>query len=562
MLLLWLACTKPDIKPDPEESGYIDRHSEVVDDSGDSSESAPDSTPDSDDSDTGHSPQLVGLDVYPQGLTVAVGASWSMQVVGIDSEGRRDWTTASRWYSDDDTVATIDTNGRVLTMGAGSTRLHAERDGLDAGALVTVRDDGLVEIQALDGRDGTGMGKMTVTLPDGTTGTTDSNGKLTLPWADPGPLTLTAYKYKVNGVAFVDTISRSIVFSTFPKGHDRQRGTMLGQVDLSVVPEGDWDQLVVGMAGAGAQGELAGVVLEDLLGKDRELTVLGVTVHAPGNLFVKGTVEDYQTQIWAEPVVAWGLAGALDIATLTGASGVGEVMTMLTSELENFRWGYTGGGQGVLDGTTELDVAMTTPFDSSVDLVLPALPSGFNGTEAYFLMSARERVDGWVVDGFGEGQAGQQATVHRVPEGSVADALGEAVLVYNEVGGLGTTGMVATAIAENYGDTWESPDLLAIPTLDNWDSAGRSIALTVDSRANYVHLRCYDRHDLAYDIYLPGSYSGVLPLADPDFLWDDADLQIISSESTRAGREDPISTGRLDPRQQQARRMVRAAWRY
>ncbi|HND28737.1 MAG TPA: Ig-like domain-containing protein [Myxococcota bacterium] len=562
MLLLWLACNKPDIKLDPKESGYIDKHSEVIDDSGDSSESGSDSPADSDDSDTGQASSLVRLDVVPQGLTVAVGASWSMQVVGTDSDGRRDWTTASRWYSDDEAVATIDTNGLVVTTGPGSTWLHAERDGLEAGALLTVREDGLVQIQAIDGRDGTGLGKVTVTLPDGSTGTTDADGKLSLPWADPGPLTLTAYKPKFNGVAFVDTVSRSIVFTTFPKEQDLQDATLHGQVDLSAVPEGDWDQLVVGMGGAGAQGELAGLILEDLLGEDRELTVLGATVHAPGNLFIKGTVEDYQTQIWSEPVVAWGLAGALDIASLTAATGVGEVMRMLTQNLDDFRWGYAGGGVGTTGGTTELDLAMATPFDQTMSLLLPALPSGFNGTEAYFLMSAQERVDGWVVDGFGEGQAGEQAVLHRVAAGSVEAALGEAVLLYNEVGGLGTSGTVATAIAENYGGSWESPDLLAIPTLDSWDAAGRSIALTVDSRSNYVRLRAFDRHKLAYDIYLPGSYTGPLPAADPDFLWEDADLQVISAESTLLSREDSISTGLLDPRQQQARRMVRAGWSF
>ncbi|HNH49883.1 MAG TPA: Ig-like domain-containing protein, partial [Myxococcota bacterium] len=370
MLLLWLACNKPDIKLDPKESGYIDKHSEVIDDSGDSSESGSDSPADSDDSDTGQASSLVRLDVVPQGLTVAVGASWSMQVVGTDSDGRRDWTTASRWYSDDEAVATIDTNGLVVTTGPGSTWLHAERDGLEAGALLTVREDGLVQIQAIDGRDGTGLGKVTVTLPDGSTGTTDADGKLSLPWADPGPLTLTAYKPKFNGVAFVDTVSRSIVFTTFPKEQDLQDATLHGQVDLSAVPEGDWDQLVVGMGGAGAQGELAGLILEDLLGEDRELTVLGATVHAPGNLFIKGTVEDYQTQIWSEPVVAWGLAGALDIASLTAATGVGEVMRMLTQNLDDFRWGYAGGGVGTTGGTTELDLAMATPFDQTMSLLL------------------------------------------------------------------------------------------------------------------------------------------------------------------------------------------------
>ncbi len=562
MLLLWLACNKPDVKPDPEETGYIDKHSEVVEDSGDSTESLPDSKPDSHDSDTGEIPGLLRLDVYPQGLTVAVGASWSMQVVGTDTDGRRDWTTASQWYSDDEAVATIDTNGLVVTKGAGSTRLHAERDGLEAGALLTVRDDGLVQIQAIDGRDGSGLGKVTVTLPDGTTGKTDSDGKLSLPWADAGPMTLTAYKANWNGVAFVDTVARSIVFTTYPKEQDQQDANLHGQVDLSVVPEGDWDQLLVGMAGAGAQGELAGLVLEDLLGEDREVSVLGVTVHAPGNLFIKGTVEDYEAQIWSEPVVAWGLAGALDIATLTGASGVGEVMNMLTTNLDNFRWGYAGGGVGVTGATTELDLTMATPFDSGLNIPLPALPAGFNGTEAYFLMSAQERVDGWVVDGFGQGQAGELATVHRVAAGSVESSVGEAVLLYNEVGGLGTSGTVATAVAESHGGSWESPELLAIPTLDSWDGTSRAIALTVDSQSNYVRLRAFDRHKLAYDIYLPGSYTGTLPLADPDFLWADADLQIISAESTWATREDPIGTGLLDPRQQNARRMVRAGWSY
>lgn len=562
MLLLWLACAKPDIKLDPEESGYIDKHSEVVDDSGDSPESPPDSKADSDDSDTGQPPSLARLDLYPQGMLVAVGARFSMKVVGTDSDGRRDWTQAGIWSSDDGAVATVDANGLVETTGAGSTYIRAELDGQKAEALLTVRDDGMVQIQAIDGRDGTGLGKVTVTLPDGSTGRTDADGKLSLPWADPGPMTLTAYKLKFNGVAFVDTVSRSIVFSTFPKEQDQQDASLHGQVDLSAVPEGDWDQLVVGMAGAGAQGELAGLVLEDLLGEDREVTVLGVTVHAPGNLFIKGTAEDYQAEIWSEPVAAWGLAGALDIATLTGATGVGAVMTMLTANLENFRWGYAGGGNAVTGTTTELDLSLAAPFDSSMDIRLPALPAGFNGTEAYFLMSAQERVDGWVVDGFGEGQAGQQATMHRVAAGSVAGSLGEAVLVYNEVGGLGSSGTIATTVAENYGGTWESPELLAIPTLDNWDSLNRAITLTVDSRSTFVRLRCHDRHQSAYDIYLPGSYSGTLPLADPDFLWEDADLQIISAESTWAGREDPIATGLLDPRQQQARRMVRAAWRY
>jgi hypothetical protein len=53
-----------------------------------------------------------------------------------------------------------------------------------------------------------------------------------------------------------------------------------------------------------------------------------------------------------------------------------------------------------------------------------------------------------------------------------------------------------------------------------------------------------------------------LPAADPDFLWEDADLQVISAESTLLSREDSISTGLLAPRRQQARRMVRAGWSF
>jgi hypothetical protein len=83
--------------------------------------------------------ELTSIEVAPDGYSVEQGVQLQATATGHYSDGTtRDLTATATWSSSDLTVATIDTNERVFTVGLGAATLAAASDGKTGTANLTV----------------------------------------------------------------------------------------------------------------------------------------------------------------------------------------------------------------------------------------------------------------------------------------------------------------------------------------------------------------------------------------------------------------------------------------
>lgn len=562
MLLFLAACKNDPVAKPEDDTGFISKHSEVIQDSEESgTESLPQDsdTQKHDTAETGDpGPTWSRLDLYPQTITVGVGASLPLMTVATDSHDQRSRVTATTWSSGSPEVATVDANGTITALSAGTTLLHAEFEGVSANTELTVRDDGLMTVTVVDANTNTGVEGYEVYLLDGTRAQTDANGVAQIPVSDPGPIQLTAWKTNWAGATVVGLQARDITLPVYAWNEADASADMHGQIDFSGVEDAAWNEIVLGLAGPSVQGELGSMIIDDLFSEDRTVTVIGFDVNAPANLFVEGTAEDYYSTAFEGPVAAWAIAGPILISDLPFGAGAGEALALMTSQLDRFSWGYRDGGEAQNGSTAELNISPAQDFSDSILVDLPPLPNGFNGTERYFIASAEEDpTAGWVFSGFGSGLAGDRAEVKRVDPANIANSVGSQVLIYNQVGGLGSGGAVCSSVIPVDELLLTGAPLQNVATIDSFDSTAHTVGITVDPRASYVRLRLRDAGNRLHDFYLDSSWSGPIPEVEADFRWGKTDVEVIALESTWGTLNDRVAHGDLDPRNQRSTSMAR-----
>lgn len=564
MLLLWIACVKEQPNKPVDDSEVLYRHSEeVVDtdptDSGDSVPVDTDTGGDTaDTADTGEvQVQPVLLEAFPRQLTVGVGASWTAHLIVTDSDGLRVETPADGWTVDDPAVASVDATGLVTALAAGSTQLHAVVGALTADAALTVRDDGLITVTVIDANTGLPIEGVKSRISGGAIAETNASGMAVRKTPSAGPVDVEVWKYGWDGAVVVGTISRSVVLYLPEIRKSGPEVPVHGTVDFSNVTDADWDGVVLGMAGTSVQGELGSLIVDDLFSADRSISVIGFDVKAPGNLFVEGSAEDYEGVAYPGDVAGWAMAGPMKIADLPLGAGAGEALSVITSHLDTFSWGYREGGVASEGSTTELDLAPTAAFDDQVTVTLPALSTGFNGNENYFIMATDEHpTDGWVFVGFGSGLPGDTVDVARVAEGAVAGSVGSALLLYNQVGGLGTGGPICSVVVDLTTPKVPVPAMQQV-AVTSLDLTSHQATVTVDPRASYVRIKASDNEGRVWDIYTSGSWTGTIPTEDASWVWTKTDLEVIALESSWSSFEDRVMTGDWEPRNQRASTMAR-----
>ncbi|HEX21913.1 MAG TPA: hypothetical protein ENH21_00610, partial [Chromatiales bacterium] len=85
------------------------------------------------------SPSLQRLELSPAAVSLAIGTELNLQATGLYSDGsRRDLSDSVVWRSDDATVLSVDTSGRIHALSAARTRILASLGGQDAEVSVEV----------------------------------------------------------------------------------------------------------------------------------------------------------------------------------------------------------------------------------------------------------------------------------------------------------------------------------------------------------------------------------------------------------------------------------------
>ena len=131
--------------------------------------------------------------------------------------------------------------------------------------------------------------------------------------------------------------------------------------------------------------------------------------------------------------------------------------------------------------------------------------------------------------------------------GTVVDSLGTSVLAYAQVDGVGSGGPVSAAVGTDDGSgTVIVPMLQDIALIDSWDAETHALSVTTDSDAHFVRIRLRDERNRIHDILAPASWSGDVPNCVTDFRWANAEIEVLSLETTTGNYEDWLATGDID----------------
>ncbi len=554
--LLLVGCQPDDVKESPEDTGYAYVDTAPVVDTAPDTDSGADTAVDTDTggdtTDTG-APTWLSLEVWPSRIRVHPGATFSLRVVATDAAGARvDLPTGPDvpvFRSDAGDVAQVDDTGLVTAHNAGAAVLTVSHGGQEATVRVEVEESGTATIVVLDGKTGLPIEGASVagSAPDPVA--TDAAGTAVVPVPDGGPQTFSVWvDDRYDALTVVDVVGRELTLSLLPKDTVENDALLAGAVDFAGVDDGEWSDVVVGFAAASIQGSLAATRLEDLFADERAITVFGVDVDAPANLFVEGAAPDYAARALAGPVAAWGLGGPIPIADATaGFSGSGDALKLLADNMGAMSWGHRADLVAVSDDTLAVDLAPIVRFDARTPVSLPPLSLGFHGDEVYFLLVAEERLDeGFVVTGLGTGGASAVADVPTVLPGNVADSLGTSALAYAQVGGIGSGGATSAAVASDVvGGALVVPPLQDIPSVDAWEPTTRGVAYTVDADAHFVRVRLKDERNRIHDILAPSSWSGTIPTCVTNFRLPQASIEVLALQTSGGSYEAWLAGGDL-----------------
>lgn len=557
MIVLALMACAPDVVKgaDSEDTGYAYVDTSPVVDTGDDSggDSVPVDTDTGQTIDTGPidtgAADIAALDLYPARLVVNPGAVWQLRAVVTGPDGARGDEAGGTWASSDPAIADVNAAGVVTAIGAGAVTLTIRFGGLEATAAVEVRDDGVATITVLDARTGAVIDNARVAIPSTAPVRTDASGVATLPVADGGPLTFTAWvDDDWNAVTITGTVARSLVVPIWPRSTDRRGATVHSAIDYSGIGDPDYTDAVAGIAAASFQGSLAITALGDLFSDDRTVSVYGVEADVPGNIFIEGVEDDAFSDAAAGPVAVWGLGGPIPIDEVSeGLNGTGDALALIIDHLDVMSWGATTGGTAELEAQVELDLEPRTHFDDELDLTLPGLTLGFRGDEEIFVLVTEERAaEGFVVTGLGLGTG--RTMVDRVPAGSVSASLGTSILAYAQVGGLGSGGATCSSVAREGADGYYAfPEFLDVSTIDLFDAGPRALAVTADPGAQVVRVRLTDPRGRVHDILAPASWSGTIPNAVTDFQMAHATIEVLAVQAEDGAFDGWMAEGAIEP---------------
>ena len=470
--LLLLACTK-DEPTTPVDSGPdLLRESSPWNDS-----EAPD--------DTGQGLADVELRLSPGTATLGVGGELQLRAVVLDSQGElRD--VQAELSVDDGSVLGLDPYS-VTALAAGSATVTAVYEGLSDSALITVQSGHELVLTLVDAETGETLDEGRVAV-DGVRYLAES-GSLSVPLADGGPLTFTAYHSSTDYIpatvygATVRDITLPLRRAT---DEDPPAVELAGSVDFSVCPEGEWDELMVGFSGASLQRHPLLLDADDLVGESRVVDFYGAEVDVPGNISLGELDESWAGLAHEGAVGAWSFAGAVPISELSaGLDTVTDAVALLQDRHEDIRHTWVG-GLGAGSSPITQDLRPDTELSESLLVQLPELPQGFAGTEEVLLVALSDEAEGHAVMGLGAGLGSVE--LHHAPlaEGQV--------LAYAEVGGVGTGSGRSLALLplSEGGVAFEA--LLQAPSIQSFDGGSGAFELSTDEQASLVRV-----HVLGFD---------------------------------------------------------------
>jgi len=489
------------------------------------------------------------LVLFPQQLVVDVGGVWRAQALVDGAEVQADYS------SSDTAVLLVSASGEVQALSPGEAEVNAIWNGVSAQAQVRVQDQPALSVRVFSGKDGTALSGARV-MVDEQLQLTDEEGQASFSLSHNGPVDILVYAETANvhtPALFMDIVPREVALPLrLRNAEDVGRSELAGSVDLSGTLLSGPDEKAAGLVtlGLAAPSFQSGALffsLEQLFSANRTLSIEGISVDLPGNLFLREAGESWQGTAHAGPVSVWAFGGPVPRSGLaSGLAGFAEVLAFLVPHFDAFTW---AGVSGLVAGEStplQVDLRPEVEFSDRIEIQMGEFPTGIPAeSNALLIALSGDLGGGPVLTGMGQGKL--TANMSRVSPEVTGGADGH-VLGIVEVGGFGSGGAQSLSLAPvdegvAHLEFWQD-----LATMDQFDRHTMRFSLATDTRADFTRLHIRSVSGTRRDVYLPsGAHNRTLATEGPAMGYANTQWTVMSVETLGRSYEALLASGGLSP---------------
>jgi len=533
--VLFLACSK-DNEDCCVETGRVDTDTDTD----------PTDTQDETGQDTGGA--AADLVIRPQAFVADVGASWKIQASMGEVE------VVPEFVSRDESIVRVDESGWATALSVGKTEIEARWEQALAIAEVEVQEGGMLSVQVVSGNTGEPLENIRVTIGSEPV-LTDVDGRAVVEGASEA-VDIVVYAEQSHTyvpATFLDVEARSVILPLRLRGTDDPGGVnMSGAVDLSGTLLSGPDEknaglITIGLAASSFQQGALFFPLEQLFAANRELSIEGISVSVPGNLFIRDYGESWEGSAHVGPTAVWAFGGPVPRAELaSGLSGVAEALAFLVPHFDAFTWTWESDLMAVEGGSLEVDIRPEHAFDERIEVFLPELPDGVSAeTNALLIALSGDGETGPVLTGMGQGKSSMMMSRIR-PE--YVDGHPGQVLAIAEQGGFGTGGAQSLAMADVVDGVATVSSWQSLSTVEGFDRESMSFQVASDEKADLIRLHIRSGSGGRRDVYLSGgSHDRLLPTIGPTMGYGRTDWTMLSVDTLGIGYQALLAEGGIQP---------------
>jgi hypothetical protein len=493
-------------------------------------------------------PEYASLALYPDGMVVQPGAIFGLRLVGSTEETEDVAVEHIVFASSDEAVATIDEDGQVTALSVGEISLSATVGEVSAEVSLTVEDSGTIRVQIIRADTGMPMTEAKVKVEEGDVARTDADGWATLEVETGEPISVHGYLSGYMAVTVFQTVSRELViplqdFDLF----DDQTTQISGEVSFDSVDSGSGADMVIGLALPALP--LGPLMLDpdELMSADRELSIFGIDVSLPENLYLKSHAESYAVPARPGEAAVWTIAGPMPISEITSSlDGASDAFELIDSHIADMSWGWADAGTLALGDTVSSDLAPAIAMTGSATIQTGDLPLGFSGDEVALVMVGERLEDvGAVALGLGTGLGEVELSVADTTLGGEPIAMAIA-----QVGGLGSGGGVSAVLADMEDRTATLPEFQSVPEMVSFNGVTHDFELSTDTRADIVRVLIRGNDRTARMVFMDGGAQGG-HLPDPNIFmgYGETEWEVLGFETTADTFEGYVRAGALSAEQ-------------
>lgn len=262
-----------------------------------------------------------GLAVQPDGATIDDGTTLQLRARGVRRSGGSSDLGTVKWSAEGS--ATVDDNGLLTPSGTGTVTVTATSQGLTGMATVEIIAAGAADVRVIDATTGEPINGANVRVGSESDVVTGSDGLASVTGAFSGAIDVTVWADGYWPLTVRGATVRNLVLPIRPQTTP-EPGTFNGKIGFESAfgsPDPPSGSLYLGFAAASLSGNILAFNFEDLLGDNRPISLGGIEVDAPSNIYVHNVTSDYEARTPPGSTATFALGGEVELSTIVDIAG-------------------------------------------------------------------------------------------------------------------------------------------------------------------------------------------------------------------------------------------------